>query len=63
MTLTTLEDVRVLMRHLPDANVQQPDWQHVAVELDRAAARPDTADVSIALCLALSIDGGEYRQS
>jgi hypothetical protein len=34
---------------------------HVARELDTAAAGGDTADVSVALCMVLSIEGIECR--
>jgi hypothetical protein len=38
MTLRTLGDVRELMRHLPADRRELPTWQHVAAELDKAAA-------------------------
>jgi hypothetical protein len=30
MTLRTLDDVRDLMRHLPESHRDRPPWQHVA---------------------------------
>ena len=56
MTLVTLADVRELMRHLPEDRRERPTWRHVAAELDKAAAGADTADVSIALRMALMIE-------
>ena len=53
MTLKTLADVRELMRHLPADRRALATWRHVAIQLDQAAAGVDTADVSIALRMAL----------
>jgi hypothetical protein len=61
MTLATLADVRTLTRHLPAAREQRPTWRHVAAELAKAAAGADTADVSIALRMVLSMEGIECR--
>lgn len=49
ITLRTLADVRKLMQHLPKDQRGRSTRQHVAAELDKAAARADMADVSIAL--------------
>jgi hypothetical protein len=60
MKLATLADVRALIqKHLPKDRREQQPWRHVAVELDKAAAGADTADVAIALRLALMIEGVE----
>jgi hypothetical protein len=61
MTLKTLADVRTLMGHLPEDRRTRPSWRRVASELAKAAAGAGTADVSIALRMALSIEGVEYR--
>jgi len=62
MTLATLADVRKLIeKHLPSGHRGKPTWRHVAAELDKAAAGADTIDVSIALRLALSLEGVECR--
>ena len=60
MTLKTLADVRELLRHLPEDRRARPTWRHVA-ELDRAAAGADPIDVSIALRMALMLEGVECR--
>ncbi len=58
MKLATLADVRVLInKHLPKDRRDRLPWRHVAAELDKAAAGgDDTADVAIALRLALTIE-------
>jgi hypothetical protein len=56
MTIATLADVRELMRHLPKDRRALSTWQHVAAELDKAAAGADPADVSIALRLVLMLE-------
>jgi len=62
MKLTTLADVRELVgRHLPPHFRGKSTWRHVAAELDKAAAGGDTANVSIALRMALSLEGVQYR--
>jgi hypothetical protein len=61
MTLRTLSDVRELMRHLPMEHRSRPTWRHVATELDKAAAGADTADLSIALRMALMLEKVECR--
>jgi hypothetical protein len=62
MTLATLADVRFLIRkHLPAHFRDKQTWQHAAAELDKAAAGGDTADLSIALRMALTLEGVECR--
>ena len=62
MIIATLADVRTLIvRHLPAEYRAQPAWRHAATELAKAAAGTDTADVSIALRLALALSGVEFR--
>jgi hypothetical protein len=41
MTITTLADVRKLMRHLPKDHREMSTWQHVAAELEKAADGAD----------------------
>jgi len=41
MDLVTLADVRPLIGHLPKATREKETWQHVAAELDKAAAGAD----------------------
>jgi hypothetical protein len=60
MTITTLADVRALMSHFPSGHQERPTWRHVAAELAKAAAGAETADVSIALRMVLSLEGVEY---
>jgi hypothetical protein len=62
MTLKTVGDVRTLIaKHLPAHFRDKQTWQHVAAELDKAAAGGDTADLSIALRMALTLEGVECR--
>ncbi len=61
MTLKTLADVRTLMRHLPEDRREWRTWQHVAAELERAAAGADVIDLAIALRLALMLEHVECR--
>ena len=61
MKVVTLADARALMSHLPDAHAQRPMWKHVASELAKAAAGGDPLEASIALRLALMIEGIECR--
>jgi hypothetical protein len=61
MDLITLADVRPLLGHLPKQSREKSTWQHVSAELDKAAAGVDTADVSVALQLVLSLEGVECR--
>ena len=58
MTIATLADVRALLRHLPKQHRGTVPWRHVAAELDNGAA---AIDVSIALRMALSLDGVEFQ--
>ena len=62
MTLATLADVRTLIaKHLPTHFRDKRSWRHVAAELDKAAAGGDTAEASLALRMALSLEGVECR--
>jgi hypothetical protein len=62
MTLKTVGDVRTLIaKHLPVHFRDKRTWQHVAAKLDKAAAGGDAADVSVALRIALSLEGVECR--
>ncbi len=60
MKLATLGDVRALIeRHLPAHFRGKPAWQHVSAELAKAAAGGDPAEASLALRMALSLEGVE----
>ena len=48
MTLTTLADVRELMRHLPEDRRARPAWRYVQKQIEQAATGADMADASIA---------------
>jgi hypothetical protein len=62
MTLATLADVRTLIaKHLPAHFRDRRTWRHVAAEHDKAAAGGDSADLSIALRMALTLEGVECR--
>jgi len=61
MDLVTLADLRTLLGHLPKQSCEKSTWQHVTAELDKAAAGADTADVSVALQMVLSLEGVECR--
>jgi hypothetical protein len=62
MTLATLDDVRTLIaKHLPAHFRDKTTWQHVAAELEKASAGGDTADLSISLRMALTLEGVECR--
>jgi hypothetical protein len=55
MTLKTVGEVRTLIaNHLPADFRDQRTWQHVAAELDKAAAGGDPVELSVALRMALS---------
>jgi hypothetical protein len=56
MTITTLADVRELMRHLPEDRREMSTWRHVAAELDKAAHGADVADVAVALRMVLMLE-------
>jgi hypothetical protein len=54
--------VRALIeRHLPAHFRGKPAWQHVSAELAKAAAGGDPAEASLALRMALSLEGVECR--
>jgi hypothetical protein len=59
MKVVTLADARAPMRHLPDAHAKRPMWKHVAGEFAKTAAGGDSLEASIALRLALMIEGVE----
>jgi hypothetical protein len=62
MTLATLPEVRTLIvKNLPEHFRDKQSWRHVAAELHKAAAGNDTAEASLALCAALSLEGVECR--
>jgi hypothetical protein len=61
MDLVTLADVRTLLGHLPKETRAKSTWQHVAAELNAAAAGADTIGVSIALRLVLMLENVECR--
>ena len=50
-----------IAKHLPEHVRDKQSWRHVAAELDKAAAGDDTAEASLALCMALSLEGVECR--
>ena len=62
MRLITLADVRELIeRHLPAHFRDKATWRVVAKDLKAAAQDVDTAEVSIALRMALSLEGVECQ--
>ena len=62
MTLRTLDDVRELLRHLPEENRSKAAWRYVASQLDKAATGTlDTVEVEIALRLVLMLEGVKCR--
>jgi hypothetical protein len=61
MNLVTLADVRELIRHAPKERRENLNWRNVADELAKAAAGADTASVSVALRMVLSLEGVECR--
>jgi hypothetical protein len=62
MTLRTLDDVRELMRHLPEENRSKAPWRYVASQLDKAATgKLDAVEVEIAPRLVLMLEGVKCR--
>jgi hypothetical protein len=61
MDLKTLADVRTLLGHLPKEAQAKSTWQHVEAALKQAATGGDTTQVSIAVQMALMLEGVEYR--
>ena len=62
MTLVTLADVRALIeRHLPVHFRDKATWRVVAKDLKAAALGGDAAEVSLALRMALSLEGIECQ--
>jgi hypothetical protein len=62
LRLTALADVRDFLKHIPKERRQFHTWQHVAAELDKAAAGADTASLSIALQMVLMLENVECRE-
>jgi hypothetical protein len=61
MTLTTLADVRVFVtQRLPKPYRDRPHWLAVARDLEAAARGGDPAEASIAIRMALLIEGVEF---
>jgi hypothetical protein len=52
----------VFLRHLPMEHRSRSTWRYVAAELNKATAGADTADVSIALSMALMLEKVECDQ-
>jgi hypothetical protein len=64
MTLTTLADVRELIKHLLKGNRERSTWQHVEKQLNAAAlGEVDTIDVAVPQQMVLSMEGVECRPS
>jgi hypothetical protein len=62
MTLRSLDDVRELMRHLPEENRSKAASRYVASQLQKAAnGTLDTVEVEIALRLVLMLEGVKCR--
>jgi hypothetical protein len=62
MTLTTLADVRVFVtQRLPRPYRNRPHWLVVARDLEAAARGGDAADASMAIRMALLIEGVACR--
>lgn len=60
--MPTLADVRELMRYVPADRRELDTWQHVAAELDKAAAGGDVVDVAVALRMVLMLEHVECRR-
>jgi hypothetical protein len=61
-SITRLADVRVFVtRHLPEPYRDRPHWVAVARDLEAAARGGDAADVSMAIRMALLIEGVARR--
>jgi hypothetical protein len=57
MKLTTLADVRELIRRLPKDHRQRSTWQHVEKQLNAAAlGKVETIDVAVPLRLVLQLE-------
>ena len=61
MTLRTLDDVRHLMRHLPEQRRSRPTWRRVAADIEAAAGGGDIEGAAIALRLVFMLEGVECR--
>ncbi len=62
MKLSTLADVRELLRHLPKETREKDTWRYVAAQLDEAARGADPVTVSVPLRMVMSMEGVEYRR-
>ena len=62
-TLRTLDDVRRLMRHLPEDRRQMSTWQHVATQLERAATDGTVEHAATALRMVLMLEKVECRSA
>jgi hypothetical protein len=62
MTIATLADVLELVeKRLPKHYRQETPWRHVAAELKAVGKNGNTADVSTALQMALSLSGVDFQ--
>jgi len=61
MALTTLADVRKLMRHLPADRQARSTWQRVAADIEAAASGGDLEGAAIGLRLVLALEGVKCR--
>jgi hypothetical protein len=61
MTLTTLADVRELLKHLPKGHRERSTWQHVATCLDEAVRGGSIIDVTVPLQMVLSMERVPYQ--
>jgi hypothetical protein len=62
MTMTTLADVRVFVtQRLPKPYRDRPHWLAVARDLEAAASGGDAAEASMAIRMALVIEGVACR--
>jgi hypothetical protein len=59
--LVTPADVRELIRHVPKERRNNLNWRHAADELAKAAAGADTASLSVAMRMVLSMEHVECR--
>jgi hypothetical protein len=62
ITLPTLADVRVFVtKHLPEPYRDRPHWLAVARDIEAAACGGDPAEASMAIRMALLIEGVACR--
>jgi hypothetical protein len=63
MTMTTLADVRKLMKHLPAEHQDKPAWRYVGEQLDQAAAGVvEVSNFVIVLRMLLTLEKIKYRE-